>query len=203
MYKSILSGFLLFVFGVSYLYKLYVLKKDNKINANVLGKGDKDVRLRYIEILLRTTTFTWMSLWLFCIIFNRDIAELRLGYLGEINTEIFGLIITAIGVVFFELAIFFMKSSWRVGVDRETKTDLITDGIYKYSRNPAFVGFDMMFVGLFLTYTNISTFLVMCLNLIAIHLQILQEEKYLKESFGDKYDMYLEATSRYFNITHK
>ena len=197
MYKNILSAFLLFIFGVSYIYKLYVLKVNKKINANVLGRGDKDVKLKNTEIYLRTTTFIWLMVWIFCIITNRDISVSKLGYLSEINTEKIGLITTAIGVVFFELAIYFMKSSWRVGVDKNTKTDLITDGIYKYSRNPAFVGFDLMFVGLFLTYTNIFTFIVMCANLIAIHLQILQEEKYLKDSFGVKYASYINDTPRY------
>lgn len=197
MYKSVLSALLLLIFGVSYLYKLYILKANKKINANVLGKGDKERKLRNTEVFLRTTTFIWIIIWLFCIIFNENILELKLRYLGEVKIEILGLIVTSMGVIFFELAILFMKSSWRVGIDKNSKTDLITNGIYKYSRNPAFVGFDMMFIGLFLTYPNIFTLIVMSLNLIAIHLQILQEEKYLKESFGDLYIMHTKSTPRY------
>ncbi len=197
MYKNILSALLLFIFGVSYVYKLYVLKKNKQIDANVLGRGDKDTKLKNTEILLRTTTYVWLIIWIFLIITNRRASVLCLGYLGEINTEILGLIITAIGVVFFELAIFSMKSSWRVGVDKDAKTDLITDGIYKYSRNPAFLGFDLMFIGLFFTYPNIVTLVVMCVNLLAIHLQILQEEIYLRNSFGDKYITYIKVTPRY------
>lgn len=197
MYKSILSALLLFIFGASYLYKLYVLKVHKKINANVLGKGDKDVKLKYTEVILKATTLVWIVLWLYCIIFNKNSSEFNLIFIGEINIEILGFVATTVGVVFFELAIFYMKCSWRVGVDSNTKTDLITNGIYKYSRNPAFVGFDMMFIGLFLTYTNIYTFIVMGVNIVAIHLQILQEEKYLKDSFGDEYHVYKRATPRY------
>jgi protein-S-isoprenylcysteine O-methyltransferase Ste14 len=197
MYKSNISVVLLLIFGVSYLYKLYTLKLHSKIEGNVLGKGNKDVKLKYTEIFLRTTTYIWILLWIFCIVFNSYISILRFEYLSEKYIEILGLIFTAIGVAFFELAIFFMKSSWRVGVDRNTRTALITEGIYKYSRNPAFVGFDLMFIGLFLTYPNAITFIVMCSNLVAIHLQILQEEKFLQENFENDYAIYKKSTPRY------
>jgi protein-S-isoprenylcysteine O-methyltransferase Ste14 len=163
----------------------------------VLGKGDKETRLRYVEIFLRTTTLIWIILWSFSIAFNSYISRFAFEYLSRINIEIIGLLITAIGVLFFELAIIFMKSSWRVGVDKEIKTELITNGIYKYSRNPAFVGFDMMFIGLFLTYPNFATFIVMFINVVAIHLQILQEERFLQDSFGVEYKKYKKLTPRY------
>jgi protein-S-isoprenylcysteine O-methyltransferase Ste14 len=197
MYKNILSTLLLTIFGVSYLYKLYALKVNKKINANVLGKGDKEARLRYVEVFLRATTFIWIILWSFSIALNSYISRYAFEYLSKSNIEIIGVIITAIGVLFFELAIIFMKSSWRVGVDKEIKTELITNGIYKYSRNPAFVGFDMMFIGLFLSYPNFATLIVTSVNLVAIHLQILQEERFLQDSFGVEYIKYKKLTPRY------
>ena len=43
-----------------------------------------------------------------------------------------------------------MKDSWRAGVSYEEKTDLITSGIYQISCNPAFLGFDLVYVGIVL-----------------------------------------------------
>jgi protein-S-isoprenylcysteine O-methyltransferase Ste14 len=54
-----------------------------------------------------------------------------------------------------------MKASRRVGIDKSIKTRLIKEGIYKLSRNPAFVGFDLMFIDLFLAYSNIVTLTVL------------------------------------------
>jgi protein-S-isoprenylcysteine O-methyltransferase Ste14 len=54
-----------------------------------------------------------------------------------------------------------MKASWRIGIDKSIKTRLIKEGIYKLSRNPAIVGFDLMFVGLFWAYSNIITLTVL------------------------------------------
>lgn len=42
-----------------------------------------------------------------------------------------------------------MKKFPLVGINKNTKVELITTGIYKISRNPAFVSFYIMFVGLF------------------------------------------------------
>lgn len=197
MYKGSISIALLLIFGVSYLYKLYDLKSNSEIEANVLGRGKKDAKLKYTENFLRITTSVWILLWIFSIVFNSYISRFSFRYLNDIYFEIIGLIFTAIGVVFFELAIYFMKSSWRVGVDRNTRTSLITNGIYKYSRNPAFVGFDLMFIGLFFTYPNTLSLIVACCNIVVIHLQIMEEEKFLQERFGSEYANYKKLTPRY------
>ncbi len=43
-----------------------------------------------------------------------------------------------------------MKDSWRAGIPDSDKTELVTTGIYKYSRNPAFLGFDLQYMGVLL-----------------------------------------------------
>lgn len=113
-------------------------------------------------------------------------------------TTYIGIIVTAAGVCLFILATIFMKSSWRVGIDKNTKTTLITDGIYNFSRNPAFLGFYLMFIGLFITYSNILTLYILVLNVLTFHLLILQEEKHLFSMFGVEYERYKRKVPRYF-----
>lgn len=48
-----------------------------------------------------------------------------------------------------------MRDSWRAGIDRTQKTKIINTGIYRYSRNPAFVGFDLLYIGMRLAFSNI------------------------------------------------
>lgn len=91
----------------------------------------------------------------------------------------------------------YMKTLWRVGIDKAIKTKPVTSGIYRLSRNPAFVGMDMMFLGISVTYLNIITILAALLILIGIHLQIFQEEKHMIETFGKNYIKYSKDTPRY------
>lgn len=90
-----------------------------------------------------------------------------------------------------------MKTSWRAGIDKSTKTALVTSGLYKFSRNPAFVGMDLMFIGVAITYTNLVTLLSALLVIVGLHLQILQEEKHMEEVFEKEYNEYAIRTARY------
>ncbi len=65
-----------------------------------------------------------------------------------------------------------MKNSWRIGIDTETKTDLITSGLFKFSRNPIFLGIILSLVGLFLTTPNALTVLFLILGYVLIQIQI-------------------------------
>ena len=55
-------------------------------------------------------------------------------------------------------------------------------GIYRYSRNPAFLGFDLMYAGVLLLYGNLLTLGFSVFAMVMLHLQILQEERYLMPS---------------------
>ncbi len=195
---DIISLLLLITFCTAYIYKLVLLKRKEKINANVLGHGNKDLSIRRIEIAVRITSSMWLITWLSEILLHSEISLLKTIMLDDICYSFIGITITAIGVLLFIISTVFMKSSWRVGIDKSTKTKLVTNGIYKFSRNPAFVGFDLMFIGLFFTYANLLTLFVFVINTVSLHLLILQEEKHLLSMFGFEYEEYKKKVPRYF-----
>lgn len=82
------------------------------------------------------------------------------------------------------LSVLCMKDSWRAGIPDKDKTELVTTGIYRFSRNPAFLGFDLMYVGVLLLYGNLLTLGFSVFAIVMLHLQILQEERYLVNTFG-------------------
>lgn len=88
-----------------------------------------------------------------------------------------------LGDMIFLVSVLCMKDSRRAGIPDKDRTTLVTTGIYRYSRNPAFLGFDFMYVGLLLMYFNLSMFVVSAFAIIMLHLQILQEERYLTASY--------------------
>ena len=102
-----------------------------------------------------------------------------------------------LSILFFLLATITMKDSWRVGIPEE-KTSLISAGIYKWSRNPAFVGFDLLYISICLMYFNLPLLLISVFAGTMLHLQILQEEKHMQNMFGKEYEEYKKHTLRYF-----
>ena len=43
-----------------------------------------------------------------------------------------------------------MRDSWRAGISETYKTELVTEGIYQISRNPVFLGFELLYIGILL-----------------------------------------------------
>ena len=83
-----------------------------------------------------------------------------------------------------------MKNSWRIGIDTETKTELITAGFFQLSRNPIFFGMIVSLVGLFLTTPNALTGLFCILGYVLIQIQIRFEEEFLTKLHGKQYTDY-------------
>lgn len=192
-----ISLVLLILFLVSYFLKLVMLNRNDKIKANVLGKAGKDKKIHFAEVFVKTSSFAGVFVWFLETAFSDSLAKFTGWFYLSKGYTYAGIFLMASGVLFFILAVVFMKSSWRVGIDKETKSALITDGIYRLSRNPSFVGFDLMFIGLCLTFPCVLTLIVMLSNLIAFQLLILQEEKHLTEVFGKEYIEYKQRTPRY------
>ena len=114
------------------------------------------------------------------------------------NARFTGFLMGLLGDGIFLLSVLCMKDSWRAGIPEKDKTKLVTTGIYRYSRNPAFLGFDLMYIGVLLMYGNLLTAMFTAFAMTMLHLQILQEEKYLVGVFGAEYEEYRKQVFRYF-----
>lgn len=113
------------------------------------------------------------------------------------NARFTGFVIRMLGDLIFLLSVLCMKDSWRAGIPDQDHTELVTSGIYRFSRNPAFLGFDLMYIGVMLMYCNLLTVPLTVFAIVMLHLQILQEERYLEETFGAAYREYKRHTFRY------
>ena len=108
-----------------------------------------------------------------------------------------GLVIAALGTIAFAAAVFTMRDSWRAGIAEKDKTEFVSSGIYKFSRNPAFLGFDLCYIGILLAFFNLPLLLFTVAGMTALHFQILCEESYLPTVFGQSYLEYKAKTNRY------
>ncbi len=77
-------------------------------------------------------------------------------------------------------------------------TKLVTDGWFQYSRNPMYLSFLTVLIGVWLSLGSLSPLLVVLLNLILTERwYIVPEEKRLRASFGKKYLSYQMRTRRW------
>ncbi|MCP4370343.1 MAG: isoprenylcysteine carboxylmethyltransferase family protein [Deltaproteobacteria bacterium] len=93
-----------------------------------------------------------------------------------------------------------MKDSWRVGVLEDQKTELVTTGIYRFTRNPYFVSYFLMFAAYTVLLQNLILFGLSILGFLIVHKMIMKEEKYLYSVHGDTYEQYKTKVPRYMII---
>lgn len=179
---------LMVAFYDCYFAKMISQKKQG-ISTDQLGKGKEGV-VKFIEITLKIITYLLPVVQVVSIVLYDTSVH--------ISMRIAGVIITALGVLAFIVSVLQMKDNWRAGVQREEKTNLITTGIYSISRNPAFLGFELMYIGILLVFFN---WYLCCSTIFAVvffHLQIVNvEEEFLTEAFGEEYLAYKKKVCRY------
>ena len=107
-----------------------------------------------------------------------------------------GLVILGVAMVWTIIAQGNMKDSWRVGIDSERKTELITEGLFRFSRNPIFLGMLLVLAGLFLVTPNAATLIFWVVGYILIQVQIRLEEEYLRRQHGKLYDEFCQRVPR-------
>ena len=180
---------ILLVFYGCYFGKMFMQKKKG-IQTDQIGKG-KTGFVKMIELTMKVSTLLVPLAEIISIAVNVSNLSIIARYLG---------IVTAIlGDIVFVISVWTMKDSWRAGVSPTDKTELVTTGIYQISRNPAFLGFDLVYIGVCLMFFNWLLFLVSVFAMIMFHLQIVNvEEEFLLDFFGEEYISYKKKVNRYF-----
>lgn len=176
------------IFYIAYFAKQIAQRRQGVITM-ILGKGDKPAAQKRLELALKVATFTMpaveiASIWWELVTLPCWIQWTRV-------------CIAAIGVGFFIAGMLTMKGSWRAGIPEKKETSLVTSGIYRISRNPAFVGFELMYIGILLAFPNAWHATAVAITLVLFHKQILGEEQFLEGAFGEEYADYKKRVRRY------
>lgn len=121
---------------------------------------------------------------------------LQLHFPYDVYVQFFGLILTVAGCLLFIWSVI-ARGKYATSWEMLEKHKLVTWGPYRYIRHPSYLGYFLMFFGLFLIWLN----LVAIFPLFAIlgYIQITEkEEELLIERFGDKYRRYQKQTGKFF-----
>ena len=131
-------------------------------------------------------------------IVNSPIGEIPL-LTGSIAMS-FGLAILFLNIIISTASLVHLKDSWRVGVLEEQETELITSGIYRFSRNPYFASYILMFAAYTLLLQNLLLLGLSIAGFVLIHKMISKEETYLFSVHGDAYSEYKRTVPRYLIV---
>ena len=183
---------LLALFVLAVFYGIYLVKqwrqKRRGIQTMQIGRG-KEAQTHTVETLMGIATVGIIPAQLLSIGFGWS--HLPAG------ARFTGFCVAMLGDLIFLLSVLCMKDSWRAGIPEEDRTELVTEGIYSFSRNPAFLGFDLQYIGVLLMFCNLLTGMFSVFAITMLHLQILQEERYLTAAFGPEYLQYRRHVLRY------
>ena len=166
-----------------------LIQKRKGIQTDQMAKGKEKGRRLSIERLLKIVTYMVVPAEVISIITAEQTPVTALTALG--------VMLALAGDIFFIVSVVTMRDNWRAGIAEHDKTEMVTKGIYAISRNPAFLGFDCVYIGFLLMFFNWPLLVLSVFAIVMLHLQILQEEKYLEETFGAEYTQYKAKTYRY------
>jgi len=187
-----------FYTGVALFYtvKIITTKKKNQSELVFLGQRFSihwwnHITFRLFRVLI----------WIVCVIrlFFPSLDE----YLGMITSFehnpmlILGNVLLTLGFLMTLIIHISMKNTWRSGVDPKGPHALITDGFFKYSRNPIFVSVGLSQLGFFLALPSIFTLVCLIIGLYTLYKQTMVEEQHLVTIFQDNYKIYQSKVRRW------
>ena len=184
------AGLTLLVLALFYgiYFAKMLAQKRQGIPTNQIGQR-KEKSLHRVEVLMGVATAGVPA---------AQLLSVALGWsLMPAGARFTGFCLGLLGDLIFLVSVLRMRDSWRAGIPKKSQTKLVTSGIYKFSRNPAFLGFDLQYTGVLLLYFNPLTVLFSVFAAVMLHLQILQEERYLTGVFGAPYEQYKKQVRRY------
>lgn len=189
MIFQIIAIVILTVFYGCYFTKMISQRKKG-IQTDQIGKG-KVGFVKFIEVTMKIITIIVPIAEIISILLNTSVLP--------VWARIVGISIAVTGVAVFITSVVTMRDSWRAGVSKTDKTELVTSGIYSFSRNPAFLGFDLVYIGILLMFFNLILFIISVFGVVIFHLQIVNvEEDFLIDTFREEYINYKKKVCRYF-----
>lgn len=190
-----MTFFLLLVFTLTAVFGRMILqyRMTGDCGIRVAGKDSPPVQIAASLLLLVSGLII-----VFCTL------GLTMGYLKHSFQP--SLIQMAMGYIFYSLGLitvlvsqYQMGTAWRIGVNADEKTELVTQGMFKHVRNPIYTGLFIGSMGLWLVSPSILLMLGLLGLYVTVELFVRKvEEPYLLQQFGDEYKKWYHSTPRYF-----
>lgn len=188
-------GIFLFIMAT----KIFYLRLRRNVNPIAIGGGKKGIVLA-VEVISLAGLLVWMMEVLLYALHSRFrifAPPLDVQLSSSQPVKLVGVVLVFLGLALFAMAYVSFGDSWRVGFDVKSPGALVTRGVFSISRNPIYLSLDLWFVGIFFINGTLIFLVFALLTLAAMHWQILQEEAFLLNLYGQPYRDYCGRTARY------
>ena len=100
------------------------------------------------------------------------------------------------GIVLLVIAQLEMGASWRIGIDADARAGLVTGGVYRFSRNPIYLGLLISIAGYAVLLPTLLSVALLLGTYLGIRRQAAAEESYLIETYGEAFRGYARRVGR-------
>lgn len=177
--------------------KQIIQKKNTGIDPKVMAGSTSSIQKYMNQLMNVLTAYAVIIIILHAVQLQAGSLFSRIECMNLMIFDIIGFVTGLIGLSFCLYAQIKMGSSWRVGIDEKVKTDLVTTGLFKYIRNPTYLGLFILNIGVWLIWPTWTMFLLNFIFVLFLDIQVRCEEDYLLSLHGIKYTEYTESTKRY------
>ena len=91
------------------------------------------------------------------------------------------------GIGLLAVAQLHLGASWRIGIEEGARPGLVTDGLYRYSRNPIYLGLLTTVTGYAALLPTVVSAALLIGTYVGMRAQIAGEEAYLVATYGDAF----------------
>nr|WP_315028062.1 isoprenylcysteine carboxylmethyltransferase family protein [uncultured Chryseobacterium sp.] len=177
--------------------------------ARKIGKSpsvfpNDDSAYAYIGRYFKLTLFALFVYTIFILCLPGIMQEIfMIGFLDVSILKYIGIVLMVLALIGVITAQLQMRDSWRIGIDHEVKTTLVTHGLFAISRNPIFLGMILSLLGFFLLFPTLIAFIFLLVGNLLMQIQIRLEEEYLLKQHGTMYLTYKNKVGRMLSLYEK
>ncbi len=94
-----------------------------------------------------------------------------------------------------------MAASWRIGIEATERTELVTRGLFRFCRNPIYLGLQLGLVAFACLVPGYLTLMMLVASGFLFQVQARLEEAYLLARHGEAYALYCRKVGRFLPFT--
>ena len=190
--KFYVPAYMIIFFLFAMVFPSYSLYKRTGINPVTFGKKAETAH-DYIGVIFKLIFIAAAAFG----ILNSFVDFKTIACLDTTIFKVIGVSLSLLSLALIMAAQKTMSDSWRIGIDDQNRTELVTSGAFGYTRNPIFAGMLMVLISLFFIIPAGFMGYLAVLSYLITSIQVRLEEEFLSKAHGKDYIEYKNRVGRF------